>query len=292
MTHASLRHLDSVASLQELRLVDLLKQYRSEVELVQSRTNMRKQIALYEENGNSDSLSIVRKISNDAISAVPHLIGMTFYNPALDVILAAEESSDFSDEKISEYQLSETQLTLLGFFPYLERSALIAFVAPLYHNDIFIGFVRVELSAEPLLLLSETYDGLGKTGETGIALKMNEDQFISLTRLRHKENDLLGVGDIHEKDGKSPIRKALMGLEEIFIDDITDYRSKEVFAATRSADVLDEEWALTVKIDKSEALADYLRFRFMLLFTLFGGMTAIALITGIFMLVTQGMKKR
>lgn len=286
MTNSALRHLDTVATLQEIRLGDLLNQYRSEVQLVQSRTNMRKKLHEYLENTDDSSLVTVENIINDARDAVPLIKNIYIYD--LNQSLLVSTTTSIPSVFKHDFNLSSHEkISLLGFYTESSQEGKLALIAPLYWEEEFIANVVVEFSAESLFFLTETYVGLGETGETGIALKLNEDEFVSLSRLRHKTNDLFNVGDIHEKGGNSPIRKALLGFEEIYLGDITDYRDVNVIAATKHVDAFDMRWALVVKIDESEIYKDFERFRFMVIFTIFGGLTSFSLLIGTYMMVSQ-----
>lgn len=288
MSHSSYQYLDTVVTFQELRLKSLLDRYRSEIELVQSRTNMRKQLSEYYTNKSSDTQESIARILRNAVDGVPSLESLTVYSIELDPVATTDPNLDIHKDHMEKYAFSHRQIVLVDFVPYLNDSALLRFVAPLEWEDEFVGYVLIQFSAESFIALTEHYEGLGNTGETGIAMKINDNEFVSLTRLRHKENNLLNVGKIYDKGGHSPIRRALLGFEEIYTDHIADYRSIPVFATTRYLDMFGKRWGLVVKLDKAEALADFYRFRFMLLFTLFGGLTAIALIVGISMMVSEG----
>ncbi len=291
MTHSYHRHLDSVATLQELRFEDTFEQFLTNIQLVQSRTNMRKQLSSYHETGDQEALDTVKRILTDAVKSVPIMHSVSLYSPNHQFLLSTDSALDGHSSTVQQDFVFDTvpddEIGLKGISAHGSNSALFHFSAPLYWNELLVGYLEVRFSAEHFLSITETYAGLGETGETGFALRGSGNSFLSLTRLRHKDNSLLNVGDITDKEGNSPIRKALNGHQELYTRGITDYRSQPVFAVTRHLDKFDKHWGLTVKIDKDEALADYERFKLLIIFTVFGGLTGIALFTGLYLLVTQ-----
>jgi hypothetical protein len=284
MTNSALRHLDTVASLQELRLEEILERYRSQVELVQSRTNMRKQINLYNETGSLESLDVARNVIVDASKAVPMIKVISIYSLNGDLLISTEtDPRDLRmnfDEKLDEIKLSI-------FNPVDGGSANIEFLAPLQWESKHVANIRIEISAEDLFAIAETYDGLSSTGETFIALKVSNKEFMTLTRLRYKENSLLEIESFEMVDKIHPIHQAIKGFEEIYVGAVFDYREHEVFAVTRYVEDFDQVWGLVVKIDIDDILKDFYRFRYMVIFTIFGSFASVVLLSGIYMTMTH-----
>ncbi len=284
MMNNSLRHLESVAELQEIRLIDVLERYRSEIHLIQSRTNMRKQLHLSLSTGDIEPLVTVNRILKDANEAVPTISSIFL----LDLDYESVTGTRVSLPNIIDFDKKEDidSLIHLGFYNH-EDEPMNSFLAPLYWEDEKIAYILVEFYGESLISLTSTYLGLRETGETGLALRLDDDHFMSLARLRFKKSSLFGVHTISDKGGKSPIRKALLGFEEVFLGGITDYRSQEVAAVTRHVDLFDKRWALAVKMDRDEILEEYSRFKYMVLFSFLSGIFAVVILTGLYIMGSE-----
>jgi PAS domain S-box-containing protein len=138
--------------------------------------------------------------------------------------------------------------------PYYEKSSL-AYVmtAPIsgygkYDKDV-IGVAKVKIGLKRLDDILCNYAGLGDTGESVIAKRL-EDEIIFLGPLRGLRNR----DKIFSLSMASSLAKPMkLALEKTpGVTSARDYRGKEVFAAYRYIPL--SGWGLVVKVDKDEAL--------------------------------------
>lgn len=111
-----------------------------------------------------------------------------------------------------------------------------------------IGVVIIKSDAEDLLSLINDYTGLGESGETTLAKKLEDDVFYLTPTRFHPSPDTLRVKD----EVPLAMASALRGKEELFTEAV-DYRNQPVVASTRF--LKETEWGLVTKIDREEALA-------------------------------------
>ncbi len=291
MMNSALRQIDSVAALQEVRLDSVLQRFDDELLLLKTRPNLLKQVSEHAKSRDDQSLELVRVMSELVMNAIPLVENIHVLFD--DFSLMNSTNPAFTAEDLNGLELFKTDsLYLVDFVPFGDESARARFLVPINWGDELAAYYLVELNADQLISLTDTYDGLGATGETGIAMKLGDDEFMSLTRLRFKKSSLLTIGQISNKDGVSPIRFGLRGIEEFFVHDVTDYRSHHVVVGSRYLDKLGKRWSLAVKLDKDEVMADFYRFRMMIVFTIFGGLTALSLIAGLYLMISRGTEYR
>ena len=134
-----------------------------------------------------------------------------------------------------------------------------------------LGVVLIEASLAPLDRLMTDYTGLGDSGETILASARDLESVELLGPVRFPEE--LADENVVGSDLMAPA----LGGPEGLVEGRLDYRGEEVLATTRAVDRV-PGWALTVKIDRREALADANRLRNLLLAVL--GVATVAVLVG------------
>ncbi|PTX92165.1 hypothetical protein DB346_24800 [Verrucomicrobia bacterium LW23] len=123
------------------------------------------------------------------------------------------------------------------------------FTTPIKSQGKIIGVLALRMNNKEIYDVVNDYVGLGKTGETVVATKrQNEILFISPTR--HFKN-LSAPPRAWQKSQQNPVNIALEGYPGQ--GTILDYRGRPSVAVWRY--MSDLNWALVVKIDKDEAYA-------------------------------------
>jgi PAS domain S-box-containing protein/putative nucleotidyltransferase with HDIG domain len=143
-------------------------------------------------------------------------------------------------------------ITSISEFKYYRHSdAGAAFIAsPVMKNDNVIGVLALQISTEELFGVAQDYIGLGKTGETVLAVKEG-DEAIFVAPLRHDLDAAFNRRvTIGSKDAL-PIQEAVQGQNGFGLS--VDYRGKEILAVWRYLPAL--RWGMVVKIDTEEAFA-------------------------------------
>ncbi len=120
----------------------------------------------------------------------------------------------------------------------------------------FIGFVLLALDMEEIYTLIQDRTGIGRTGETLIARK-DDDQVLFLSPFRHEPKT--GYSKQIKVDQKVaiPMQEAIQGRKGSGI--ALDYRGKEVISAWTYVPRL--AWGLVTKIDTDEAFASIAKSR-------------------------------
>ena len=119
-----------------------------------------------------------------------------------------------------------------------------------------VGIIAYEINMAPIYELIQDSTGLGQTGETLIARKV-DNKVLFLNPLRHDLNAALKRTVSFGKKQAIPIQEALKGNDGHGL--AIDYRGKEVIAAWRY--IPDLNWGMVAKIDASEAFETAVRLR-------------------------------
>lgn len=120
----------------------------------------------------------------------------------------------------------------------------------------FIGIVALEVNMLPVYEFIQDTTGLGETGETLIAKRI-EDGALFLNSLRHdKDAALKRKVTFGEKDAL-PILEAVQGRTGSGVS--IDYRGRKIVAAWRNIPSL--KWGLVAKIDLAEAFVPVKKFK-------------------------------
>jgi PAS domain S-box-containing protein len=123
------------------------------------------------------------------------------------------------------------------------------FSAPIHSEEgQFVGLAIFEIDMAPIYELIQNTTGLGETGETFIAKKV-ENQALFLNPLRHDPDAALKRRTVFGEKQAIPVQEALKGNNGSGIT--MDYRGLEVIAAWRYIHSLD--WGMVAKIDLAEA---------------------------------------
>jgi signal transduction histidine kinase len=161
-----------------------------------------------------------------------------------------------------------------NFEYYAATNAPAAFIAaPVLQGGVVIGVVVLQMSNQEVYKVVNDYTGLGKTGETVVGSRVDND-VVFVTPLRHDPyaafrrrlplGSMLGLS----------LQQAVQGIQGYGLD--LDYRSKQVMAAWKYLPSL--RWAMVVKIDAEEAFAPILKQRNTVLIV--GSITLLLVVVG------------
>ncbi len=180
-----------------------------------------------------------------------------------DVVFTVKRQDDFA-ENLSSGPYRDTELAksfqktamshiaeMSDFRHYAPSDEPVAFIAaPVFELGRVIGVVAVKVDMEEIHTLTGDYTDLGRTGETVIASREDDElKFISPLR-----NDPEAAFQRHVRLGSQqalPIQKAVQGERGSGV--FHDYRDVEVFAVWRY--VPEVRWGVVVKVDTREAFA-------------------------------------
>lgn len=255
LTERSLRHLDSLAQLQESRVRTVVVGWKESASLVASRTQLRASMGELAATGGDAEVETIRRILDDAERASERVLAVAVYDLDGRVVAWAGEFPDL------EAPLSESLAEALGDTIFFEgifenAAAAVRLLAPLDVDGDRVGVLRIWLSTADLTELAADYSGLGDTGETLVVVAGPDGEPRLLTPTRHGENE---AGSPLAGDRDEPTRRALQGEEGASAQRFVDYRGEEVWAATRY--LPEVGWGLVVKVDAAEERAPVMELR-------------------------------
>ncbi|MCP4267484.1 MAG: HAMP domain-containing protein, partial [Candidatus Brocadiaceae bacterium] len=181
--------------------------------------------------------------------------------PSSDIVFTVVHEDDFGTNlKIGSYKDTELAKafkraqTLLSAeisdFVYYSPSKLpAAFIAmPVFNEGRFLGVVAAQINAAQIYAQAKDFTGLGKTGETVIAIKHGENA-LCVAPTRHDPlaafRKVIALGT----ENAFPLQQALQG--KTGNGESIDYRNAEILATWSYFPLM--EWGIVVKIDTTEA---------------------------------------
>ena len=252
-------HLQSSVSIQKHRVEDYLFGIKKLIIMVASRTKLRVTLDKHNQDPKESYTDQMSRILEDAAQSISEIHEICVVSPLDGKIIASTNSEKIgfkiqnfprSFDQMQQYKIAEEITTNdAGEIIFVSRG-------PMFLNDKIVGLLYLGTYSVGLSNITSDYTGFGKTGETQIA-KSDNDGAVFLAPLRFdkeasNKTRLLGTQKF------SPMIRALQGNTQ-FYDDVLDYRSQEVFAAT--AYLEDIDWGIVVKIDKDEVIGHLENFR-------------------------------
>ena len=153
------------------------------------------------------------------------------------------------------YTLMETGISDFDYYSPSGRPA--AFIAaPVFKQKELVGIIAFQLELNVLFDLVQDYTGLGKTGETAIATKVEKEAVI-VAPLRSDPHAAFKRKIQMGSDNALPIQHAVLGKRTNGI--YVDYRGRKVLAVSRY--LPHSRWGMVVKMDVKEAFAPVTRLR-------------------------------
>lgn len=245
------QQLIAVANIQKHRLEQFQDSKKIMLNMIATRTQLRKSFNQYLKTNNDEDKLMVKKIIVDALGGMNQIIEIKVTNLEGKVLIATHE--ELENKYVPNFPKSIEQLQVLKVGVAIKRKdddLLLRSRVPLFLNDKLIGTVYVNSTIKELAEITSDYTGLGKTGETQVGRRLY-DQAIFLAPLRFEDNYEELKTSFLRLD--RPIIKSING-ETKFYEDVVDYRGVHVFAATNHVEELG--WGIVVKIDKAEVFGN------------------------------------
>jgi signal transduction histidine kinase len=271
-TDTALRQLDSLAAVQKARVQQVIYQnFEVDLSLVQHDSLLIDLLARFEASGSAaDRAALADQLSALEASA-PIIHNVVVLTTGGVVVVASHLPTETTQLSRFVGGLAGLSGNVLGPLILDDTGILVhAMVGPMFHDGINIGSVVVETTTLDFLDLVSDYSGLGRTGETMLAMKDPQGDALMITPLRFDPDATL-TRRVSRSESDRPIVRALNGEEGVFADTV-DYRGQRVFSATRY--VPESGWGIVVKMDRSEALAGAATFGWIML----GGLLVIGTI--------------
>lgn len=259
--------LAGIAAVQEEQVNAYASSNLESLALVASRTQLRLSFAAELDQPGAENVALMQRILGDAVASSAVAQRIELVDPDGRVIASSdgtEVGADRSGEPAFVFGLDGPDLAQVVQRDG-ERFGLHS--RPVALDGEQLGVVLIEASLDPLDQLMTDYTGLGESGESILASGFDQESVQLLGNVRFPlevANDTIVDDEL--------LVGALAGVEGDVSDQV-DYRGASVLAVAHNGDAV-PGWALAVKIDRAEALADADRLRNVLLVSF--GLAAVA----------------
>ncbi|MFT5467374.1 MAG: PAS domain S-box-containing protein [Verrucomicrobiales bacterium] len=254
-----IHHLESVASLQERRVTSIFERNLERLRLVSSRTQLRLSLSRYNDSPSDEEREKISQIIEDALQPIEQIEEISVFD-AIGKLVASTNPARTTDESIAgdpTFENLRARDRIAGLSVDDDENLSMELVGPLELEGQRLGMILVRLSGEELLQVAETYEGLGRTGETLLAVQgaNGEVRYIAPGRF---SNDGSSLMNSIPADPNAPIFAAIKRDEKI-VPNAIDYRGESVLSVTRFVETA--TLGVEVKVDRAEALEPAQRLR-------------------------------
>lgn len=279
LTERAERQLRSLAEAKGEDLENVVEGWEDRVALIASRTQLRQSLEDYNRTGQQTHQARILQILLDARQASDAVSALVVYDrEGRPVIWTGRDPGSGPPPPLRDSSLRAVPDTIRfeGISFRNGQPPVVHFMAPLATDGRWIGALRASLRTRDLVELTANPTGLGRTGETMLAMPDSAGRF----RVLAPGLDSAAVFDADAVDdgGDGPVHRALRGQEGPFTEGLRDYRGEEVWAAAR---VLPElGWVVVVKFDADEEREAIVGFREQLVMVGFS-LSAFAILFGV-----------
>jgi signal transduction histidine kinase len=250
---SALSHLDSVAAVQKARVEAVIYQnFQVALPLIQNDSSLSDLLAKFWESGSeADRAALAEEVSALTVTA-PIIRSLVVLTPSGIAVVGSDSPRTVGNLSDFVGVTGGLQGNISGPLLLDSSSELVYVMAgPVVHDGKIVGMVMLETSTQDFVTLVSDYSGLGRTGETELAMADPQGDAVFITPLRFDPDAGL-VRHISRSETSSPIVRAVDGYQGVLTDTV-DYRGVRVFAATRY--IPEQGWGIVVKMDRSEALS-------------------------------------
>lgn len=290
LTQKILNQLDSVATIQEHRLEDLIDQNLEKLALISSRVLLRQGLESLLRDANRGAL--IQQVSSPSLTlrerdrmngtlvkakaSISDFKEISVLTLSGKVVASTDTSTIGTNHSSEDYFIKgKKENTISDFYFDRNRNLRVHLSGPIYSGSRLLGVTLVDLDPNNLTSLVKDYSGLGDTGETTLAQRTKSGDGITISPLRFNSKAALQV-PVPKSALRRPMTQALLKQERL-LPNSTDYRGKAVLAVSRYLPIVD--WGLTVKIDRAEAFAPIYELQNSLVLTIFTSSTGVILIS-------------
>ena len=255
LTKETLNKLETLATLQEKNIQNLVDQNLEKLNLVSSRLQLKVELDKYNNNkGNkTQSQQFITRIINPVKSESKSFEDIYILSPMGQIVASTNNASIGMDHSTDEFFIKGSkQNDVTIFFKDPQGNLRVYLTGPLILNgNKLVGVVSIISNLDTLLSQIQTYEGLGQTGEFNLVKRDDNGDALLINPLRFDPAAALTLR-VDKDDVQRPTIQALLKNEKTFTN-IVDYIGVPVLAVTRYIEGVD--WGLVAKIDKAEAFA-------------------------------------
>ena len=253
LTAEAVARLEAVASVQLARIEHLMRDDLEEANGVRVLPGVVSELEAHQRQGSSfDAGSLVNTLfsARDARSRFVRLFVV-----GLDgsVIASTDKALDQLDLSGDQY-VAKGRYGLHAGLLFLDESGVLVhrIASPVATSEGVAGIIVVDIDQAGLLELVGDYTGLGRTGETLIAVGGSAGEVVFVTPLRFDPDAAFRLSIDPSDFGADPASAAVAGTP-VSSEAIHDYRGRLVLSATGQVPLVG--WGVVVKIDAAEALS-------------------------------------
>jgi signal transduction histidine kinase len=256
LTKETLNKLETLATLQEKNIQNLVDQNLEKLNLVSSRLQLKVELDKYNNNNNrnkTQSQQFITRIINPVKSESKSFEEIYILSPMGQIVASTNNASIGRDHSTDEFFIKGSkQNDVTIFFKDPQGNLRVYLTGPLILNgNKLAGVVSIISNLDTLLSQIQTYEGLGQTGEFNLVKRDDNGDALLINPLRFDPAAALTLR-VDKDDVQRPTIQALLKNEKT-LTNIVDYRGVPVLAVTRYIEGVD--WGLVAKIDKAEAFA-------------------------------------
>ena len=251
--------LNGLAVLKQEALEQVLQAWKDRVTLVGSRTQLRLSLQEHNRGGSVASAARIDRILDDAAEGSPSFLELWVHD--LDGQTVGHTTRSGLEESVAPRLLEHSEASDGVRFAGVEFRSddlpVIGFTSPLWLEDELIGYLHAILSTAEIEALSDSYEGLGDSGEAMVVARDPRGRLRTMHPVRFPPEGYEGAGYVVESDRAAA--QSLAGGEVRLNDELTDYRGQSVYMTTRH--IAETDWGLVVKIDAEEQQRPIIEFR-------------------------------
>jgi signal transduction histidine kinase len=255
LTKETLNKLETLATLQEKNIQNLVDQNLEKLNLVSSRLQLKVELDKYNNNNRNKTQSqqFITRIINPVKSESKSFEEIYILSPMGQIVASTNNASIGRDHSTDEFFIKGSkQNDVTIFFKDPQGNLRVYLTGPLILNgNKLAGVVSIISNLDTLLSQIQTYEGLGQTGEFNLVKRDDNGDALLINPLRFDPAAALTLR-VDKDDVQRPTIQALLKNEKT-LTNIVDYRGVPVLAVTRYIEGVD--WGLVAKIDKAEAFA-------------------------------------
>ena len=265
--NSAVSNLEAISNIQYQRINTFVNNNIEKLNLISSRTQLRRSLKLYNDTKDLDSYKLMKKILKDAMAESKTIDNIHLIDLNGNAFVYSHEKNH--TESFKEHKLflqAKDKLTTSYIIDESKKhspSVKIVFSAPLILNNELLGVIAMQVNMNYLNDYIRDYTGLGNSGEVIMGAPYDEDKILLFTPLRFNQ-----YSNIIDKDMDCICFKSLdsSSMKEILIEG-KDYRGEDVLAVSRYLEELG--FGFTVKMDKSEVFMASEELKYFLLRLLF-----------------------
>jgi PAS domain S-box-containing protein len=252
--------LESLAESEAQAVENIIEGWRERVQLIASRTQLRMSLRDYNQTGDPEAARRIRQILRDASKSSRSVAALAVYDVEGRLVAdgVGEADSVLIGMSTRSSPVTTDEIVFRGVSLTPDGLPQVAYSRNLSLEGERLGTLFVLLNGQRLVDLTQDYIGLGETGEV-LIVEGVPGSARTLHAVRHQGDDDERTGAILLDGPQDPALLALRAQEDIYTEDMIDYRGEAVWAATRF--IPSTNWGLVVKVDAAEKRFVIVEFR-------------------------------